>query len=540
MAKVSPSGEEQAFSKAFILAGTLLVAAMLTCFVAGLAQIGRFFFPDWRGGYWLVVGFFAALDGLVMQRALRRTHFPETDWLLTRFSEWVMFAVLLKLGFYLSNGLIQAQADFASLVNQMWTGFFSGEFLLGFGAMIVVWALAGQYAEYLWKLEVNEELIRVEQESGIYEKRAETRESLASLTLALGLVLTLAFALLRSPLSDNWRSSIATSNGTHLILFFCLSLALLSLTQYSLLRFGWVRDGIPTGKDILSRWLVSGGLLILLLVLLALILPTDYSIGFIQLFQAVLTILVTVGSFIWFILWSPVFIFLSFLASLMGKSVDLDAPLPPEAFFPPPAAETQTPLPWLELLKSLFVWGLLISAVLFAVIYYVREHKTALDLLRKASLLIGWSRFWQWLGSWMKRANLAAAATVREGLAGLRERLSRRTTKLPGSYLSLRDLSPRQRVFFYYLALLRRGEEKGYRRAPAQTPYEYFQSLEKRISEKSVGDGEDQGLPEWLDDAQTLTDAYIQARYSSQAVSSEQIGFVRQAWDRIRKGLRKL
>ncbi len=556
------SGGSKTIPNAFILTGSILVALMLTCLVAGLVQSGRYFFPGWRGEYWLWVGFLVALDGMVSQRTLRHTRFPEMAWFLYRGSEWVVIAVLLKLGYYLAHGLVNVQADFAFLAAQQWSGFFSGEFLLGLGAMVLVWALSGQYTDYLWKLDVNLALIRIEQESGIYEKRTETRESLATLTLVTGLGMTMVFAFFRSDLGENWRSSLAMADGMHLVIYFLLSLVLLSLTQYSLLKAGWVRDGIQTSGDMLSRWMAASGGLILVLALLALILPTYYSLGFLQLFQTLLTILIAAVGFLYFILWSPVYILLSFFASLFGSNLEMDAPIPPEALQLPPAAETQTPLPWLEILKSLLVWGLLVSAVVFAIVYYVREHKSALQMLRQASFYTGWQRFWKWLRSWFERANLAAADTLRSGLAAIRSRLNRQAATPAGDYLSLRRLSPRQQVYFYYLALIRRGAENGITRAPAQTPYEYFRLLQKQVAESRMktevetraagGDPASSGSQadtaqaveeapaSWLSDAQTLTEAYIRARYSRSSVSSDDIGLVKRSWERIRRALRRL
>ena len=51
-----------------------------------------------------------------------------------------------------------------------------------------------------------------------------------------------------------------------------------------------------------------------------------------------------------------------------------------------------------------------------------------------------------------------------------------------GGFFRLRRLSTRQKVYFYYHALLHRGDETGLPRQPFQTPEEYAQMIERSLS----------------------------------------------------------
>ncbi|MBN1668168.1 MAG: DUF4129 domain-containing protein, partial [Anaerolineales bacterium] len=77
-----------------------------------------------------------------------------------------------------------------------------------------------------------------------------------------------------------------------------------------------------------------------------------------------------------------------------------------------------------------------------------------------------------------------------------------------------------------YLALVRRGTEQGLQRPDSQTPYEYAESL-------------DQAFPDVDDEIDSLTEAFIEARYTRHAVEQEDAGRVRTYWDRIRRVFRR-
>ena len=78
---------------------------------------------------------------------------------------------------------------------------------------------------------------------------------------------------------------------------------------------------------------------------------------------------------------------------------------------------------------------------------------------------------------------------------------------------------------FYYLAMLRRGGERGHARQPTQTPYEYARTLESQI-------------PEIDQDVDGLTEEFIEARYSRHDIPAEHVGLVRRYWERIKRALR--
>jgi hypothetical protein len=72
--------------------------------------------------------------------------------------------------------------------------------------------------------------------------------------------------------------------------------------------------------------------------------------------------------------------------------------------------------------------------------------------------------------------------------------------------------------------MIRRSGEQGIPRQPSQTPAEYALALEKE-------------LPEANDDISSITDAFIQARYSKSEVDSGKAEHAKTLWGRIRNAL---
>ena len=74
------------------------------------------------------------------------------------------------------------------------------------------------------------------------------------------------------------------------------------------------------------------------------------------------------------------------------------------------------------------------------------------------------------------------------------------------------------------LAMVRRGGDQGVARKPSQTPAEFAVQLEKAV-------------PEASEDIDSITQAFIEARYSRQEVDSGKADRVKAIWARIRRAL---
>jgi hypothetical protein len=527
-----------------ILASYLIVGAMMACLAVSLVQLGELAFPGWGGGYLVALGFLVALESMYSRRALKGRYFPEPEWLWYRGSEAVVIALAVKLFYYLQHGLGRLWLDIPLWFQDFFAHFSTTEFGFGCLVMALVWAVSGQFASDLIVLEVDERLLRAEAESGIYEQRDQARERIASAALGIGVVMIVLAAMLRTDMLARWVELPGLRAGVlNLLAYFLLTLVLLSLAQYSLLRTGWLRERMSIDRRIAARWILYSFGLILGLAVVSRLLPTGYSLGPLTVLGYLLYILSTILTIVMMLVVTPIILFLAWLMSLFGGRGERLPPLPmpaqsPLRFSPAPAG-----IPWLELLKSILFWAVLLSVVGYSLTHYVRERQDLREALRRAPFFPALASLWKWLRGLVGAANRNLSAAVGVSLERLRNVVRRRRDPAqPWGYLSLRRLSSRQRVRFYYLAMVRRGGEAGISRRPSQTPAEYSRSLAQGLlaGESSLAQRMDPESPPLDQDIEALTEGFNLARYSLHLVEAGQENLARRCWERIRRALRRL
>jgi hypothetical protein len=220
---------------------------------------------------------------------------------------------------------------------------------------------------------------------------------------------------------------------------------------------------------------------------------------------------------------------LSLLARLLG--FENPAPQPQLPAFDPPVqgAEGGGATGWFEIAQALLFFAIVMGGIFYVVRNYLRDRPElaeALFALRPIQLLRrGWTALWQWLRSWAIRAQ----QTVGEHLS---RRISRRfspdgLSKLPSRFFRIEALSTRERVLYYYMSILRRADRQGYPRQGHQTPQEYSVTLKPNLPEAEI-------------ELESLTEAFVEARYSQHEVKPEQGQRARASWERVRAALRGL
>jgi hypothetical protein len=209
------------------------------------------------------------------------------------------------------------------------------------------------------------------------------------------------------------------------------------------------------------------------------------------------------------------------MSLLLGRAPVDRAPLlqqPPPLFQGTPEALP----PWMDTLRTVVVWGLIIGMAVYIVLAFVRDRPELARALRELNALRRLRELWAALRH--RVSGLAAAAKDSSAAAWLRERLRGRPGPTPWGYFRLGGAAPGDQVRFYYLSLLRRASERGFGRQPAQTPHEYQPVLGRR-------------LPESTAETQALTEAFEETRYSGHPVTAEQAARTRAAWGRVRRAL---
>jgi hypothetical protein len=185
-----------------------------------------------------------------------------------------------------------------------------------------------------------------------------------------------------------------------------------------------------------------------------------------------------------------------------------------------PAASSET---W-ALVRSAVLWVVLVIIVIFALIQFVRQHRSILPALRRSRVVNWLLQTWQWLHTNVDKTRGNLSRVLSDGWQSMRSRLEGKKIPPSAGRLGLRSLNPRRRVFFFYHAMIRRGGEQQVPRKPSQTPSEYAADLERN-------------LPSAEEDIDSMTEAFIEARYSRHDVPPTAAEAVKEAWGRVRRVL---
>lgn len=525
MSKVNLSELFQKNERLATLTNHILVSMMLACLVVSIIQFIGHILPGWEGSYLVWVCLMISFEGMYSRRIAKQMDFLSREWFIFRITEWVVILAALKLVQYLLHGFDQLWRDIPLWQQNFFNSFFKDEYIFSIGMAILIWLVSGMFAEDLEKLEGDEKVLKLERESGISEVRPAVRRNLANRILLFGGLMVVLNAFIRLESQVVWGDRAPANIGAwNILLYFVLGLILLSLTQFSILRVHWSLQRIPILPNLASRWLIYSALFLALVALVSLLLPTRYSVGLLDILGFLFFILTGLLSLVLFFLLFPIFIVFSLLARLFGRTTSMEPP----SFVPPPAPAI-TPggeVPWIELLKSVLFWVMFFGVIGYSVYYYLYQNKALAGRLRRLPLLSAFWHAWRWLSERLRNVNRGVSAVVEAGIRRLRARRGSAASVATWRFLNLRRLSPRQQILFFYLAMLRRGGEKGVSRKPDQTPYEYSRSLGSH-------------LPEAEGDVSELTEQFVEARYSLHEVTREQASLVQRYWERIRRALRE-
>jgi hypothetical protein len=307
------------------------------------------------------------------------------------------------------------------------------------------------------------------------------------------------------------------------LLYFILGLALLSLSRLMSLQTHWNRSRIPvSSSNLVRQWSLYSLLFLLLLAVIVSLLPAGDSFGFFSILGTVIGFLVGVLVFLSLLIVNLLLLLFSLPFLLFGKGPPfLGGGSPPPLTLPTQPVSPVDSSAILAVLRSILLWGALAVILVYSFIRFVRDHETILAALR-GSRITNWLLLaWQWLYRSANQTRASFNRALSDGWQNILSRLEgRRSLPRPG-WISLRSLDPRRQIYFFYLAMIRRGAEQGVRRKPSQTPSEYAATLEK-------------ALPAAGEDIDSMTAAFVEARYSRQEVDPGKANVVKATWGRIR------
>lgn len=522
------------------LASYLIVSCMAACGIVTFVQVGSILLPGWDGRYLVVLGFLVSLEVFYTERFRKHLAPLVSEWFAFYLSEWLVLFLLLKGFLLLRGGFDRLLAELAAWRVDFFASFFNAELIFSLFVLFATWIVSLSFATPLEVLRVSPLNIQIEEDIGNAPERATARQQIADLVLMVGLVLVVLTSLMRSDRAANWFQLPAMRAGVvNLLVYFTLGLTLLSLTQFSVLQMRWSINRIRISDDISRRWVLYSLMFLGFLAGGALLLPTRYTVSVLTLLNWLLAAVTAVFALLSWLVTAAFMAIIALLSLLMGRPPEQEAlpPLPIPTQLPVVEAIEINPLS--ATIRSLIFWIAIGALLVYMLYYFLKIRRQDLSSLLHAPL-IGWVvNLARQLITWLSGLGRQASGAVQAGVKRLRRTKQPVTVQAAWRYTSLRRMTPRQRVVFYYLALVRRGAESGLPRNPAQTPYEYAEQLAASLPE---GDIPTTGTSQEQDqhDLETMTEHFVQARYSLHDVSPQQARGVQASWRRMQHALRRM
>lgn len=508
--------------------GYVMIVLMMLSLSTAFALAGARILPGWNGLYLVIIGVLLAMEGIYARKLTTEFEFRQRIFFLL--SEWVAFAVILKILLYLLNDPSQLLADLPRWQENFLETFFTGEYVFSLLVMLLVWLLSRSYAGELEDL-YNHEIDVIWDDLGkVQNTLSGIRARITARVFIVGTGIVILSVFSRIELNTNILSSLTgvayTIPVINVLFYFFLALLVLSQTQFALLRTRWLWQRLTISSQIAANWIRYGLLAFLILTVIVFFLPTNYSLGLLETLRIGLGYVMQLFSFLIFIFTLPFTLCLSLL-SLFGREQPQQRPEQPQSVTQfPPGGGAGDPIAWLEFLRSLLFWGLFLAIIFFALRYYLSQNTalwnaiTGFPLLRFARRVL--SGMWRWL----RGANRQIAEIVQEGIKRIRARRIGNPIQSARRIFNLARMSPRERIIYFYLSVVQLGAEQGIERRPSQTPYDYENRLVREI-------------PEIHPELHGLTETFLEARYSNHPVEQNKSEQASSLWERIKAILRR-
>ena len=500
----------------FVAFNHVLIAGLAACVSATALDLFGQFQRGADEGYIIPLCFLAGALAATITRLVRPHDALTPSWFSQRLPELIGLAIITRLAglIWHLGGDFRAESELFTRDLAEWL--VGAGFIWAYLAVVIGWFISATLAGRFAALEPDERLIQLEQEGSVQIDRTFTRDQIVSAVLGLAMTVVVFTTLVRvitgGAVGGVWR----------IVLCFALVLGLLSQSRLALLRLIWARERVEARPGLSRRWAALTALFLGALAVLVLPLSTGYARDLLRFLNLAISVAMYALSVLAWLLIGAV---AGLVAALMSLFSPGSAPI---AAGPPPAFQNReivdvaaTPLD----LRPLFFALLGIGALYFAgrrIWTYRREIAAWLSRARLGARLVEAAR---WVAAWLRGAQTTIKAALENARRGPVQ-----TDRLPHLSPGLRSagrLSPRERVLFFYRALLRRAAEGGLPRSPGQTPAEFAARIRPGIE------------PEAVPPVEALTDAYLTARYSRREVGVDDAAQARTWWERARDALRK-
>ncbi len=513
-----------------------LLFFIMACVVLTLGIFIHHLLPRWHADIIAGILLFLVMDRLYTYRQLKTLTRWSSEWLIATGVQAVVIVFVIRFLLSYVSGPDALITDLARITRGNIVDLITPEFIITLVLAFATWELITRFLELLDEIGLDMRLALIEERPVLPGDPVPAHQRMTSLIFTTGILLVILTALTRInfvgientggiPVELN-RFSGAEAGA---LLYFVFGFALLSLSRLMSLQTHWNRLRIPVSSDHLPRqWALYSLLLLVTLAIFVSLLPAGDSFGFFSVIGMLLNYLFNVLFFLSEIFVVLVLLLFSLPFLLLGKAPPFASRFASPTL-PTLPTEPLTPITdnalW-ELIRSILLWGSLIVILIFSFLHFLRQHEGIVAALRKSRVVNWLVLAWQWLYRNVDKTRAGISSAIADGWQQMLSRLGKQRIITRPGWISLRSLDPRRKVYFFYLAMIRRAGERGVMRTPSQTPSEYAARLERAV-------------PSATADIDSITDAFVQARYSRQEIDSEKASRVKATWERIRQALRE-
>lgn len=515
-----------------------LIALMAGSFAAGPVVLRYALGLNWAG-YLLPMAALYGAVGALTTGLLGRPSWRDRRDLGFRLGEVVIMLILARLAVWVFSEGLPGIATVRGWVLAP-ESFFSGEFLFATVTLLLSWSLAVAAAADFRDLAIQADEVAARESrewgdsksqwrAGNPRSRIDILQGFAVRWIGLGAALVVCAGLTRVEVSASVAGVVRVGlRGLGLraevvfalVVYFLSGLILMSHGRLAVLRGRWYNQEVDIAPSLMSRWHTTSLLFIALVALVALLLPLGTTGWLTDALQWVLALIARIAMAVVFLLSLLIGLLARLLSGLLGES----RPLPEDALPPTPEplpsqAEVADMMPpWLSGAVLWIIVGVITISLLlnFAQTSGLLEGRLGEQLMRL--------RLW-----WRARqAHLAQSMSSRLKRIRAPFRRLRPPALRPG--LTARGRSepkfPREQVRRYYLAAVEEAAEEGAPRQASQTPSEFANDLAAN-------------WPESDQDIESLTEAFLDARYSAREIDEEDATAARGAWRRLAEAFRR-
>jgi hypothetical protein len=524
-ASPEPVSPIQSGTNLALAVGYTLICLMMVTLAIGVIFAGTRLIPAWNGTYLAGLALFFSIEAIYSQK--HTADLDQKEKTLFRITEWISFAVLIKIVLYLVHGPAQLLNDIPLWRSQFFETFFTAEYVLALLLSIIVWWTSKDCSAAIEELYERESEASWDDLGKVQNALRDIRNRISSRIFIFGTILVAMAVLARLDISTPFMNAGEITRGNlfpvlNVLAYFILGLLLLSQTQFALLRARWIHQHLPVSGNLARNWMKYGLAFFVILAAIVAVLPTNYSLGLFETLEVVLRFIIQAINFLFMLIMLPITLCLSLFSS--GSATTSEPPSESLGKFM--AATAKTPLPWWEFLKSLLFWVIFIGVIIFAIRYFLLQNTALWKSIRSFA-------FYRWLASQWKRfvdsikgVNQQVGAVIKTGLRKLRIQQANLPVSPLRKIINPSRLSARGKIVYYYLNLLKIASERGLERAPSQTPFQYQQQLNRAI-------------PEIEPDLDQFTTVFVETRYSQHPVEDSTANTARGLWEGIEVILRR-